>query len=67
MEYRTTSGTDLHFLDFSGLDLHAIDDIWKECHHVVIAHCHVCDDLLEGVLLEGVIFVLLSSARQLLA
>jgi len=45
--------------------MHAADDVGEEGHHVVIAHGHVGDDLLEGRLLGGEILVLLAAAVEL--
>ena len=56
----------LHLLDLQTWELHAIQYIWEQRHHVVVAHGHIGDDLLESILLGGVVLVLLSTPRKLL-
>jgi hypothetical protein len=41
--------------------LHAVDDIWKECDHVIIAHGHVCNNPFQGNLLGRVVLVFLTA------
>lgn len=48
---------DGHLLDLESGDHHALDYVGEEGGHVVVAHGHVCDDLLEGDLLAGEVFV----------
>lgn len=51
--------TDAHLLDLQGRYHHALDDVGEEGGHVVIAHGHVGDNLLERNLLAGKVLVLL--------
>jgi hypothetical protein len=45
--------------------VHGRNDIRKQGDHVVVAHGHVGDDLLEGCLLCGEVLVLLAAAVEL--
>lgn len=57
----------VHFLDLPIFNLHTIDHIGKECNHVIIAHGHISNDLLESHLLGSMVLVLLDSIAELLA
>lgn len=58
-------GVSIHLFDLQTRYLHTADNVRKEGHHVVIAHCHVGNDLLESNLLRGVVLVFLPSAVEL--
>lgn len=55
----------LHLLDFKTRNVHAADDVGEKRNHVIIAHCHVGNDFLQGDLLYRMILILLSTAVQL--
>jgi len=57
---------DIHLLDLEALDLHAADNVRKQSNHVVIAHGHVGNDLLESDLLGGVVLILFTTHGELL-
>ena len=48
-----------HLLDFQTLQTHNTHYIWKQCHHVVVTHSHVRDNLLERNLLGRIVLILL--------
>ena len=50
----------LHFLDFKTLDTHAVHNIGKQSNHIVVAHGHVCNNLLESDLFGCMVLVFLS-------
>lgn len=52
-----------HLLNLQAGNVHAADDIGKQRDHVVVAHGHVGDNLLEGNLLAMVGLVLFASRR----
>lgn len=54
-----------HLLDLQAWDVHAAHDIGEEGYHVVVAHGHVRNNLLQGRLLRGEVLVLLSAAVEL--
>jgi len=56
---------DAHLLDLQTRYLHATNNIWKQSHHIIIAHGHVGNDLLQRNLLRRMILVLLPSTVQL--
>ena len=56
----------LHLLDLQVRYLHAIDNVRKECNHVIVTHCHVGHDPLERNLLRRVVLVLLPPAQKLM-
>jgi hypothetical protein len=56
-----------HLLDLQAGNLHAVQDVWEEGDHVIVAHGHIGNDLLESILLGGVVLVFLSTSRQFLA
>jgi hypothetical protein len=41
--------------------LHAVDDIGKECDHVVVAHGHVCNNPFQSNLLGRIVLVFLAA------
>ena len=45
--------------------MHAANNVREEGDHVVVAHGHVCDNLLEGRLLCREVLVLLAAAVEL--
>lgn len=45
--------------------MHAANNVRKEGNHVIVAHGHVGDNLLEGGLLGGEVLILLSAAVEL--
>lgn len=55
----------LHLFYLEALYVHAPDDVGEEGHHVVVAHRHVGDDLLERNLLGDIAPVLLPTRVQL--
>lgn len=57
----------VHLLYLQTGQIHTADNIWKQSNHIIIAHGHVGDDLLESDLLGGVILVLFASANKLLS
>ena len=57
----------VHFLNLQTRYRHAIHDIRKQGHHIVVAHSHVRDDLLERNLLRGMILILFTAAIKLLS
>lgn len=57
----------VHLLYLQTWQIHTADNIWKQSNHIIIAHCHVGNDLLESNLLGGVILVLFASANKLLS
>lgn len=67
MGVRGLPGPDLHLFDFQYWYLHASDNIWEEGNHVIVAHGHICNDLLERVLLRGMIFVFLTRIGKFLS
>jgi hypothetical protein len=54
-----------HLFDLKVWDVHAADNIGKQGDHIVVAHGHVGNNLLEGDLLGGEVLVLLAAAIQL--
>lgn len=52
-------GTNAHLLDLQCRNHHALDNVGEEGGHVVVAHGHVGDNLLERDLLAGKVLVLL--------
>lgn len=54
-----------HLLDLQARDLHTADDVWKQGHHIVVAHGHVRHHLLQGNLLCRVVLIALSPIVQL--
>ena len=57
----------LHLLDLQNLNIHAVYNVWEKCNHVVVAHGHVGHNLLECILLCGIVLILLAAVGQLLA
>jgi hypothetical protein len=58
----------IHFLDLEGWNHHALNDIGEQGSHVIVAHGHVCNNLLERYLLPRkvlVLFVALEFSAQL--
>lgn len=55
----------LHLLDLETRYVHASDYVREEGDHVVVAHGHVGNNLLESDLLDRMVLVLLSAAVQL--
>jgi hypothetical protein len=53
-----------HLLDLEAGDMHATNNVREEGHHVIVAHGHVGDNLLEGRLLGGEVLVLLAAAVE---
>jgi len=51
--------TSIHLLDLKRRNHHALDDIWEQRSHVVIAHGHIGNYLLERNLLSREVFILL--------
>lgn len=54
-----------HLLDLQHRNLHASNDIWKKCYHIIVAHSHVCDNFLQGRLFGDMILVLLAIVLKL--
>ena len=48
-----------HLFDLKGWNHHALYDVWKQRGHIVIAHGHIRNYLLERYLLLGEVLVLL--------
>ena len=66
MEMERERENSSHLLDLQTGYLHARYDVWEKSDHVVVAHSHICDDLLQRDLLCRVVLVLLPAAVQLL-
>ena len=54
----------LHFLDLQTRYVHTTYDVREQCNHIIIAHGHVGNNLLEGCLLRREVFILLTAAVQ---
>lgn len=48
----------VHLFDLESGNVHALDNVWEESGHVVVAHSHVGDNLLEGDFFASEILVL---------
>lgn len=63
--FQSQVSSDSHLLDLQYRNLHARNDIWEECDHVIVAHGHIRDYLLQGCLLGNMILVLLTIVLKL--
>jgi hypothetical protein len=48
-----------HFLNFQRWYLHALNDVWKQRRHVIVAHRHISHNLLKSNLLLREVLILL--------
>src|SRR5205807_10311685 len=48
-----------HLLDLQGLYIHAVDYVWKQRCHIIVAHSHIGHNFLKRYLFFGKILVLL--------
>ena len=63
--WKSISRPYLHLLDFQRVDLHATNHVGKQSYHVIVAHGHIGNNLLQSNLLGTEVLVLLAAARKL--
>lgn len=54
----------VHFLDFPVIDLHTTDHIREQSNHVIVAHRHISNNLLERHLFSSMILVFFDSIGE---
>lgn len=60
-------GPHVHLLDLQTRQIHTGDHVGEQGHHIVVAHSHVGDDLLESDLFGRVVLILPASIIELLS